>query len=256
MKFTRLYDQFFIYFHEIFIFCINFLFYCPLRLFYLMFCLFLINVHQNNVRSDFYNLAPRNKQFKLPAHTAHPLCRPWDNQRLDASVALVKIQIPHISQTLAVIYIDDLFPRQIAKTHILPARLFPRKSICVFFQNHACLKLYVKAEQNHISVLYHIILAFHSDNTFFTRCSEASVVQKILVVDNFRLDKASLEVRMNLAGCLRCLGSLLDRPCTALILACRQKADQTENTVACRHQLVQSAGFHAEIVQVFLLLFL
>ena len=35
MKFTRLYDRFFIYFHEIVIFCTNFLFYCPLRLFYL-----------------------------------------------------------------------------------------------------------------------------------------------------------------------------------------------------------------------------
>ena len=104
------------YFHEIVIFCTNFLFYCPLRLFYLMFCLFLINVHKNNVRSDFYNPAPRNKHFKLPSHAAHPLCRSRHNQRLDASVALVKIQIPHISQALTVIYVDDLFPRQIAKT--------------------------------------------------------------------------------------------------------------------------------------------
>ncbi len=61
----------------------------------------------------FYNPAPRNKHFKLPSHAAHPLCRSRHNQRLDASVALVKIQIPHISQALAVIYVDDLFPRQI-----------------------------------------------------------------------------------------------------------------------------------------------
>ena len=132
MKFTRLYDRFFIYFHEIVIFCTNFLFYCPLRLFYLMFCLFLINVHQNNVRSDFYNPAPRNKHFKLPSHAAHPLCRSRHNQRLDASVALVKIQIPHISQALAVIYVDDLFPRQNRKNAYTPPFASSKKYMRLF----------------------------------------------------------------------------------------------------------------------------
>ena len=99
-----------------------------------MFCFFLINVHQNDVWSDFHNLAPRNKQFKFPAHTAHPLCRSRHNQRLDASVALVKIQIPHVSQALAVIYIDDLFPRQIAKRIYFPPVCFLGKVYASLFK--------------------------------------------------------------------------------------------------------------------------
>ena len=45
---------------------------------------------------------------------------------------------------------------------------------------------------------------------------------------------------MDLTGCLRSLGADLDGPCTGLVLTGGQVADQAQETVACRDQLVQT----------------
>lgn len=65
-----------------------------------------IDINQNDIRTDFYNLAPGNTDLKLSAHAAQPFSRSRDDQRLDASVALVKFQVPDIAETFTIRNVD------------------------------------------------------------------------------------------------------------------------------------------------------
>lgn len=71
------------------------------------------------------------------------------------------------------------------------------------------LVLHVEAEQDHIAVLHYIILAFHADQTLFTGSGQRALLQQILVVYYFCLDEASLEIGVDLAGCLSALVPIL-----------------------------------------------
>jgi hypothetical protein len=88
-----------------------------------------------------------------------------------------------------------------------------------FFPEPCAYTLYIEAEQNDIPVFYNVILALHSDDSFFPRRGKASVVEKVLIVDHLCLDKSTLKIGVDLAGSLRCLCALFDGPCTALILS-------------------------------------
>ena len=61
---------------------------------------------------------------------------------------------------------------------------------------------------------------------------------------------------MDLSGCLWCLGSFFNGPCTALIFAGCQETDQSQQTVTCRYQLIQTTGWNAEVIKIFLFLFI
>ena len=63
------------------------------------------------------------------------------------------------------------------------------------------IKLYIKSEKNYISVLNNVLFSFHAYDALFSCGCKASVVEKILIVDYLRLDEATLEVSMYLAGC-------------------------------------------------------
>lgn len=73
-----------------------------------MTALLLINIHQNDIRPDLYDLTPGNEQLELPADTAKPFPRSRHDQRADTTVTLIKLQIPDIPQTSAIGDIDDL----------------------------------------------------------------------------------------------------------------------------------------------------
>ena len=90
------------------------------------------------------------------------------------------------------------------------------------------IKLYIKSEKNYISVLNNVLFSFHAYDTLFSCGCKASVVKKILIVDYLRLDEATLEISMYLAGCLWCLCTFLYSPCTALILSCCEEGNKSE----------------------------
>ena len=54
--------------------------------------------------------------------------------------------------------------------------------------------LYIKLEENHISILNHIFLAFLSNKTLLLSCKHTSAVHEILVAYDLSLDKSSLKV--------------------------------------------------------------
>ena len=87
------------------------------------------------------------------------------------------------------------------------------------------LVLYVETEQNYVSVFYHIVLAFQTNQTFLTSCGIGAGIQQILVVHNFGANEATFEITVNLTSCLRRFRSLTDCPCAGLLLACGQVAD-------------------------------
>ena len=68
-----------------------------------------------------------------------------------------------------------------------------------------------------VAVLDDIFLTFGgelsggSDGTFAAKCDE------IIVLDDFRPDEALLEVRVDDSGGFRCLVTLVDCPCAALV---------------------------------------
>lgn len=62
------------------------------------------------------------------------------------------------------------------------------------------LVLYVETEQNYVSVFYHIVLAFQTNQTFLTSCGIGAGIQQILVVHNFGANEATFEITVNLTS--------------------------------------------------------
>lgn len=61
------------------------------------------------------------------------------------------------------------------------------------------LVLYVEPEQHDIAVLYDIVFSLQSDQTFFFCRSMGSACDQIVIAYNFRTDKASLKVGVDLS---------------------------------------------------------
>ncbi len=104
---------------------------------------FLLNLYQNDIRSDFNYFIPWNKNLKFPGHTAKPFSGPGYYQGPDSPVALVKLQIPDIPKAFAVCDVDDFLPCQIAKTNIF----FPSVSLKKYMRSvcPACMS-HIKTE--------------------------------------------------------------------------------------------------------------
>ena len=79
--------------------------------------------------------------------------------------------------------------------------------------------LYIKSEYDDISVFYDVLFSFLAYQSFFFACVHAAMLDQIVIGYNFGTDKAALKIGMDLAGCLRSLGSFLDCPCASLVLS-------------------------------------
>ena len=100
--------------------------------------------------------------------------------------------------------------------------------------------LYIETEKNDIAVLDNIVLALKTYKPLFLGCSIGAAVEKILIIDNLCADKAALKVAVNLAGCLRSLGSFGYCPGSCLRRTCSEIADKTEERVACSDELIKT----------------
>ena len=95
-----------------------------------------------------------------------------------------------------------------------------------------CCILYVEHERDDVSVLYNIFLSFVSYKAFLFRCSHASAaLHEFVIRYRLRPYESALEVGMDLSGCLRRLGALLDRPGSAFVFSCGQERDQVEQLI-------------------------
>lgn len=130
---------------------------------------------------------------------------------------------------------------------VLAERRFLRLNldvVCIFLNESD-----IKAEENNIPVLYHIVFTFHADKTFFLGGSVGLAVQKILIIYDLRLNKAALKVGMDFSGGLGSFCTLTNRPCTGFFLAGCQIADETQKTVARSNKFFKAGFCKAEIFQ-------
>ena len=108
--------------------------------------------------------------------------------------------------------------------------------LLIFMDLSATFFLDVKEEVHDVAVLDDIFLAFGgelsggSDGTFAAECDE------IIVLDDFRPDESLLEVRVDDSGGFRCLVTLVDCPCAALIGSCREECLEPEQMVGSLDQ--------------------
>ena len=73
-------------------------------------CRFLfIHIYKDNFRPDFYDIAPGDKQLIFPAEDSKKMSRPRQDQRTNAPILFIDIQIYHISEAFAVFHINDVF---------------------------------------------------------------------------------------------------------------------------------------------------
>ena len=78
------------------------------------------------------------------------------------------------------------------------------------------IKLYIKTEQNHISVLHDVFLALRTHKSLFFCGIHASAGHKIVIVYNLCPDKAAFKIAVDFSGSLRCLGAYFNGPCSGL----------------------------------------
>ena len=116
---------------------------------------------------------------------------------------------------------------------------------------HCFYRLYIEAEENHVSVGDDVFLAFTADKTFFLGGIHVAAGDQIIKCHDLRANESALEIAVNFACCLRCLGTAADRPGAYFLRAGSQIADQTEQGIARLDQTVQAALFNAEFCQEF-----
>ena len=122
------------------------------------------DLHQNHIRSDPDNAIPANHILTVISYTVKPFCR---TLRIIASIwPLHSSKIRSQTQ-------PRHFPSFIFTTSFLEKSEKRMKKAFFFILFHQSLSgekhlrfLYIKPEQNHISILHHILFAFHSHKTF------------------------------------------------------------------------------------------
>ena len=78
---------------------------------------FTFDVHENNVRSDLFDVAPGDDIFTGIAEEAEELARPGYNDFFKTTGAQVEFHVTHIAQTGTVPAVDDFLLTQIVQTH-------------------------------------------------------------------------------------------------------------------------------------------
>ena len=79
-----------------------------------------------------------------------------------------------------------------------------------------------RAELHDVTVVHHIVLAFHADLAGGLRGGHGASFDQVVVGDDLGLDEALLEVRVDDAGGLVGGVALVDRPGARFLLACGQ----------------------------------
>ena len=90
----------------------------------------------------------------------------------------------------------------------------------------------VEQELDHIAIVDNVLLALGALQALGLDGGVIEVVGfQIAVANDAGTDEAALEIAVDLAGSLRCLGALADGPCAALLLAVGQEGDEAQQVV-------------------------
>ena len=113
---------------------------------------------------------------------------------------------------------------------------------------------HVEPAQDNIAVLHYVFFSFQADDSFFSGRSKGAALQQVFVIHDLCTDESTLEVGVDLAGCRRSLSSLLYGPGSGLFLSRCKEAHQSEQTVTCADQFVQTRLCQSQVFQEHLLL--
>ena len=96
-----------------------------------------------------------------------------------------------------------------------------------------------------VSVLHDIVLTLDG----YLACLSAFCLRAkgdvVVVFDDFGTYKATLEVRVDNARCLRCFHSFLECPCTALLGTCGEEGLEAEQAICGLDEAVDAALLEA-----------
>lgn len=100
----------------------------------------------------------------------------------------------------------------------------------------------IEFEENDVTILHHVVTTLLPVLASGLAVCLGALFLKVLVVHHFSHDEALLEIRVNAASRLGCLGSLLHRPCLDLIVTGGEEVLQLKCLVSLQDDLLQVGG--------------
>ena len=96
--------------------------------------------------------------------------------------------------------------------------------------------LYVEAEVHDVSVFYHVFLAFYVQFTGFAYSGFGTVLDEIIVFDDFGADESFFEIGVNNTGTLRSFPAFVESPGTYFHLAGSEVGFQVQQLIGGTNQ--------------------
>ena len=103
--------------------------------------------------------------------------------------------------------------------------------------------LVVEAELHDVAVVHDVVLALNASLALGASLSDGASRDEVVEADDLSLDETLLEVSVNNAGSLRCLGALRDRPRASLFRTSREIRLQAKSVEADAGELVETTLF-------------
>src|ERR1019366_4968597 len=100
----------------------------------------------------------------------------------------------------------------------------------------------VESEEKNVPILHDVLLSFRSHHSFLLRALPSAVRDEVVEAHRLRANEATLEVRVNHAGCGGRRIAAVDRPCAHFRLAGREVRLQSHQVIARTNQPVEPRG--------------
>ena len=117
-------------------------------------------------------------------------------------------------------------------------------------------RLYIEAEMHDVTVLHHVLLAFHPEFSCFLYLLFGLVQKKVFTIEHLCLDEALFEVRMDDTGGLGGLVACMECPRTVFIRAGSKEGTHSQRMVGTADELVQPGFLQPHRLKELALLFL
>src|SRR5215207_7462480 len=105
----------------------------------------------------------------------------------------------------------------------------------------------VEEEVDHVAVLNDVLFAFSAQLAKLARLVQTAGANQVVIADNLGSDETTLNVGVNLGGCLDCRGASPNRPGPALIWSDGEERDQPQQFERATDDMIESRLCDAEV---------
>src|SRR6266516_5475308 len=102
-----------------------------------------------------------------------------------------------------------------------------------------------------VAIMYDVIFPLKPLQSLFGSSSKRAASHKIFEARYLGTDKATLDIRVNLTGCLGCFRSFCDSPGTHLVLASSEEGDQIKQEIANLNHAIRTQLRQTKRLQIF-----